>query len=434
VVYGQTVTVGRHPLYQAADMLKEAFLAIGFKLIDNGEGLEIEMADVTFPTWAEPEDIFAWQRSPIQMAGGQTVLRTRILPAHLKNMSLSFPLRVSGFGRVYQRSSEYPMRHQIEGLVAEEGLDPDAWRELWAQYAVALFGPGAEALLKKRSEGAYSVSVRNPANGKIYELGYTGPASKDTSEICGINGANVGWVFIFDVENFSQQLFLISDKKSFYENDVNFLKQFNSDKPSVGDGLEQIIIDALRELGYYETCGDTIYPDGIYRKMNMVQEDWDANNVGLSLAAPLGNLTGMRTTQTAALEMNLALNSERGVPTARLFEVSHIYLPIKGQILPKEHLSLYMAAYGDIDIETFTADVDALLRKCGVAVWTFVTTDIAIAYKPQCRLLRTPSGTSMSGNYGEISAVAEKNFRIKSPSYMLNLELNGLRETINTRG
>jgi hypothetical protein len=432
-----TDSFNRHPLYLAADKLKTAFFMLGFTFADNGEGLEIEESNITFATWEEPADIFGWQSDPIYLGDGSTLLRTRILPAQLHVLRQNPPVRVVTFGRVYKKSdAELPMHSQIEGFVAEEGLTLGPWQDVWNQYAVALFGLGASASLESTGNKSYKITIRNQADGKVFDLGYTGLASAEALEVSGIRNVNyTGWVFVVDVEQFALQYLSLPSRASLYDNDISFLSRFTSDAAAAGLTPEYRAVDVLRALGYLETCYNTIYPDGIYIKMNMIRDAWDKNNQPLPLSAPLGDLTAMRTVLTPALEGILALNYERGAAKARVFEVSHIYLPVEGQLLPKEHFSISMGSYGpDVTLGSFTKDVEAVLQGLGVSSYLFAPTDMAIAYKTdECMVILDGQGKYMDGNFGRISEIAAQNFGIGVPAYMAQMELTSLVRTSQTQ-
>jgi hypothetical protein len=420
----------RHPLYLAADKLKTAFFMLGFDFADNGEGPEIEKAGVTFATWEEPAGIFGWQSDPIYMGDGNTLLRTRILPAHLRALKQRPPVRLVTFGRVYKKSdAELPMHSQIEGFVAEEGLTFGPWQDLWNQYAVALFGLGSSASLEAVGDKSSKITLRDQTGGKVFDLGYTGLASAEALGVSGIKNTDcTAWVFVIDVEQFALRYLSLTDRVSLYDNDVSFLGRFKSDAAAAGLSPEYRAADVLRKLGYLETCSNTIYPDGIYVKMNMIRDAWDKNNQPFPLVEPLGDLAAMRTVQAPSIEGVMAHNYERGAAEVRAFEVGHIYLPIEGQLLPKEHFSISMGRCGpDVTLESFTKDVEAVLQGLGVSSYMFAPTDIAIAYKAdECLLILDGQGKYLDGNFGHISEIAAKNFGIGVPAYMAQMELNSL--------
>lgn len=425
-----TGTFCRHPLYLAADKLKTAFHMLGFQLVDNAEGPEVEMADVTFATWEEPAQLFGWQSDPIYLGEGDVLLRPRLLPAKLGALAKNAPARILAFGRVYNKSdASIPMRSHMEGFVAEDALTFGHWLDVWNQYAVAMFGIGASATLEAAGESSYKIVINDQANETTYDLGYTGPASEQARKAAGIkDDARAAWVFVIDVDEFALAYFSLEDRAQFYQNDVAFLRAFKSDFAAGGYTAEYRAADALRRIGYLETCGATIYPDGIYVKMNMIQEAWDTNNQGYPLVEPLAGMTALRTVQTPALEEILAYNYALGNKEVKVFEVGHIYSPVLEQRLPKERFSISMGAYGpDVTLETFQKDVEAVLQALGITAYMFVPTDMAIAYKTdECLLVLDGNGTYLEGNFGRISEIAEANFGIGTPAYQAQLELPAL--------
>jgi hypothetical protein len=427
-------TFTRHPLYLVADKLKEAFYKLGFQFADNGEGFEIEETNVSFATWEEPAP-FDWQKDPIPFANGKAVLRTRILPAQLRGLKQQEPVRLAVFGRVYNKNDvKYPMHSQIEGFVVDRGLTQKSIQQIWDHYAVTLFGLRSSVSLEPAGSNSFKMIIRNAADGNVYDLGYTGPASDEALRTSGINAAEYsGWVFVIDVDQFALQFLSLADRSVFYENDVNFLSRFATNDPAAGYTPEYRVTDTLRQMGYMETCTNSIYPDGIYVKMNMIQEAWDTNNVGFLLARPLGDLTAMRTVLTPATEETLALNFTKGAEDVRIFEVSHIFSPEEGKILPRERYTIGIGAYGpNVTLDSFTKDIEAVLKSFGIS-YMFVPTDVAIAYKTdECLLVLDTTGKYLDGNFGRINEIAARNFGIGVPAYMANLELPALVQASRT--
>ena len=246
--------------------------------------------------------------------------------------------------------------------------------------------------------------------------------------------AEDAWTFVLDVERFACDCFDIADRSELYRNDLAFLRRFENAHPAVGTAPTFQVVDVLRALGYLETCGDVLYPAGIYRKMNMIQEKYDTNNAGIALAKPLGDAVSVRTVLVPAIEKALAENYRAGIAETRLFEVGRCYLPPEGQDAPREFFTVAMAAYGeDVTADSFAADVQTVLRSLGAAsVMCFPNND-AIAYqKDTCRLVIDLGGHYLDSNFGQISEVATKNFGIGVPAFMAQLELRSLVEGKST--
>jgi hypothetical protein len=421
----------RHPLQQAADKLKRAFMALDFSLVDNSEEPEIEEYDVGFATWAEPEDLFAWQNDPLQMRLGCTVLRTRLLPAQLKRIVRREEpprSRLLAFGRVYQNNKAQPMHYQIEGLLLNESQSSIAYGEFWDQVALLLCGEGATAKLDLVGDNSYQIHITNSAASETYHLGYTGPASEQTLTACGVP-EGIAWVFVINVDEFALEYFSLQDTVDLYANDLKLLKQFPCEDVAAGSSPAYEAIDILRNMGYQETCGAVLYTNEAYKKMNMIQESWDKNNQGYQLVKKLGDYTAVRTVLTPALEEILGYNYMQGLDTVRIFEVGHIYLPDSKKVLPKEHIAVSLAAYGqDLSIESFKQEVTDFLKAMGIEGPDYMPNGMATAYKWNECFIVMHDGRYLKGNFGRISEKAGRNHGIGQPAYMANFELDALVE------
>lgn len=419
----------RHPLYLSADVLKNAFHQLGFDFLDNGDGLEAELADVTFATWEEPEEFFGWVNDPIYLKEGGSLLRTRILPAQLptlKQNKAEAPVHAVAAGRVYHNEGAKGYRAmQMEGFVAETGLEREKYQKLWDNMATLLLGIGSKAQFTDVGQESFRITVTDASGSISYDLGYSGPATARTMEAAGITDADVsGWVFVLDVDEFAVQYCGLTDKSQLYSNDVSFLSQFTSNEPANGITPAYRAVDTLREMGYVEVAGDTVYPDGIYVKMNMIQDSWDTNNQPVPLKTPVDGLTALRTVMTPAMEEALSANYKAGMESCRVFEVGHIYSPVEGEELPYERTSLCFMAYGkDLTEESFTAEFETLIRAIGGGELTYTQAEHAIAYE-KCIVALNPD-MSTPGNFGSISPIALENFEIGDgdmPAFMANIE------------
>ncbi len=427
----------RHPLYQAADELKKVFTTLGFQIIDNGTGPELEETGGQFATWKAPQEAFAWEDDPIRVDDGtkQLQLRTRILPAQLRSLPMCPPFRILTFGRVYRKEApgamSSPMRHRLEGFVAEQGLALTDWQRLWGQVAAALYGAEAEVRFRSCGTAEYAVDVQDPAHKNDltegwFNLAYTGPATVETLHACGANNtAFSGWVFVIDVERFTMKYFSLKEIGPLFENDVRFLEQFRDKvKTPVGNAPEDLVGETLRKLGYYEVAPHPFYPDDSYKKANMV---YAVDNLRdhFSVCGPAcADMAHLRTVLTIGTETVLGFNYRSNNTVARIYEISHIYRPWE-----EEQLSLAMAAYGeDVDFDSFKRDVQAVLDTFGLEGTVFVSTDQAPAFDPEeCLILCDKSGY-IGCSFGKLHEVAQKSQGIDVPVYMAQMDLTPLLE------
>lgn len=423
-------TLLRHPLLQAVNDLKRAFVLNEFVLLDHSMHPEIEKEDFSVPLFMEPEDA---SLPPIPLLeNGSYALRTRLLPGRLSSIPKGAPLRAVTCGKVFDASDkEHPEHMRLEGIVAQPDLRINSYTLIWDRIAEGTLGIGSRAKLEQIGKKTYQIKIIDRA-GIIYQLGWTGEAKWLTSEYLGTNQPGIKtWVFIIDADTFAMQLHTIDNRHSLYTSDVSALSAYRSNEMSVGNTIEERASDVLRSLGYTEFIGPTIYEAGAYKKMNMFQDEWDKNNKGVPLTWKTSEQDALRTVLAPSLEDALAKNFKAGNKDVRIFETGHIFLP-KGRHdkdkTPYEKLSLSVGAYGpEMDYETFTQEVKKILDGLGVKIHYFVETEAAIAYyAKECSLIMSRMGGYLFGNFGQISPKAQRNYGIGVPAYMAQFELEPL--------
>jgi len=399
---------GRFPIYQAADRVKTVLLDHGFAFLDEGDGDEVEKATASYATFAEPFPIN--DENLLKLRDGQTVLRPRVLPAHL-GRGVTAPCKLAGFGRVYSRDELRPMRHVLELLIAGEDAETQT-QEIFSAIAQVLYN---EPDLRENDA-------------------FFGPVSEILRNKTAI-GEAPAIVAVLDVEQIAMNLFGLPSIVDLYCNDVETLRQYADPADAVGEPWACKAIDILRDMGYQETMSEVLYPKDIYKKMNMIQESWDKNNSGYPLVKKLGDKTALRTVLTPSTEQILADNDKAGNTDVRTFEVSHIYLPRENKILPKEHIAISMGAYGPgVNIDTFREDVTAFLEAMGIHGSYYVGSGMATAYKwNECYVVMDKNNRYLSANCGQISRKAQDNFGIGHTAFMANFELDALRDAAEGR-
>ena len=438
--------ITKHPLRITADGLLSAFALNGFDMYDNGEYPELERTDVNVKIFDDPSAVTV----PVLLQDGEYSLRTQLLPFALTKMREGGSVKAVAAGKVFDGSDEkYPARLKLEGIVTGEMTLYDVGA-MWTKIARCSFGAGCEAALEAVSDAAvkndlanwgasamkdstltetvsFAVKVNCP-DGTSFTLGHTGTMTWMGRALLA-TGAPLAMAFSIDVDSVCAVRFALGDRSELFDNTQKFLGRFEDPSAGISGGFEDLCRDWLRAMGYSEGFGPKIYPDGIYKKMNMIQESWDLNNVGVLLKEPLGEGTGLPTVLTPAIEQIISEKWAAGEKSAKAFEISHIFIPQKGAA-PIEKLALSFAAYGeDVDQASFTKEVGDFLTKIGNKNHFFIPNTQAIAYKfGECRLLLDEKMSYLGGNFGGISEKAEANFGIGTHAYMANLELKPLRD------
>jgi phenylalanyl-tRNA synthetase alpha subunit len=426
-----TITTGRYPICKIADDFCKALVKFGFSPIDQGDGLEVEYAEVSFPTWKEPIEFFSWQKHPLKTRRGLTVLRTRLLPAHLRKIAKKPPLRLLASGRVYKRDKKNPMHHQIEGIAIEDGLTIDNWKALWQDFALEVFSEDSEILFELISDDAYKISVRNSLFSEPITIGFSGSISEQTRNVC-CAGESSGWIFAIDIDQYIKQFYCADDIFAMYKSDCKFLSQFTSDEPAFGYTPAHTAIDILRKMGYQEIRTDALYEEDAYIREGMIQAAWDKNNQGYALLNELGDLTALRTVLTPGGEEVMGYNRKNGITDLRVFDVSHIYLPKDKQTLPKEQYGIFMGAFGSgLNFETFKKEVKEFLEKMGLRKLKFAASGIASAYKWNECMFVMDDDEYVKASFGRICKQACRSYGIYANAYMANFELDALVKSAN---
>ena len=436
----------KHPLRITADALKTAFLLEGFQLYDNGEYPELERAEVNVKIFENPGAV----KKPVLLEEGQYALRTQLLPFALPAMGRDGRLPAAVSGKVFDGScAVHPAHLLIEGVLPGT-LSLYDIGVLWKKIARRAFGAACDAETVKcsgRRAGSdlaswgssamtdntlaepdtWEIRVSGPEE-KSFVLGYFGTMTWLGSALLGAAGAGNCFAFSIDVDSAAVWSLGLADREALFNNTQEFLGGFADGSVSATEAFEDRCRDVLRALGYTEGYGPKIYPDGIYKKMNMIQDEWDLNNKGVQLAEPLGDQTGLPTVLTPAIEQILSEKWAAGETCARAFEISHIFMPQKDGA-PIEKLALSFGAYGeDMDLGTFKEEVGDFLTKIGNKNHFYVPTGLAIAYNTkECLLLLDEKMSYLGGNFGGISEKAERNFGIGTHAYMANLELLPLK-------
>ena len=237
----------RHPINSVKNRIVEIFSRIGFTLSD---GPEIEDDWHNFTALNLPEhhpardmqDTFFIEQNP------DIVLRTHTSSVQIRYMENNKPpIRILSPGRVYRNeaisSRSHMMFHQIEGLYIDKNVSFADLRQTLSYFTEALFGKS-----KIRLRPSYFPFTEPSAEVDVYwgletETDYRMTKGTGWLEImgCGMVDPNVlenvnidpeeysGYAFGMGIERIALLLYQIGDIRMYTENDIRFLKQFESE-------------------------------------------------------------------------------------------------------------------------------------------------------------------------------------------------------------
>ena len=181
----------------------------------------------------------------------QWLMRTHTSPVQIHAMKrLSPPFQIICPGRVYRRDSDLthsPVFHQIEGLWIDRDIDMSCMRTLLENFVRELFDDEELAVRFRPSffpftepsaeldiacvicEGGKDPSCRSCKGSGWLEVMGCGMVDPRVFDHCGLDTEVWrGIAFGLGVERMAMLNFKIADLRTFYDNDLRFLKQFYS--------------------------------------------------------------------------------------------------------------------------------------------------------------------------------------------------------------
>lgn len=233
---------GLHPVSRTLDRIVSIFSGAGYSV---EEGPEIEDDFHNFEALNIPDHHPARAMHDTFYVDARHVLRTHTSPVQIRTMeNRRPPIRIVCPGRVYRCDSDLthtPMFHQVEGLVVDTNVSFADLKGTVDQFLKAFF----EVDVPVRFRPSYFPFTEPSAEVDIQCTQCSGNGCrvcKNTGWLevmgCGMVHPNVfrssgvdpekytGFAFGMGVERLAMLRYGINDLRLFFENDLNFLKQF----------------------------------------------------------------------------------------------------------------------------------------------------------------------------------------------------------------
>lgn len=227
---GQNVG-GLHPITQTLQQIEHLFTGLGFEVI---EGPEIEDDYHNFEALNIPAHHPARAMHDTFYFNENTLLRTHTSSVQIRVMhERKPPFRFIAPGRVYRCDSDMthtPMFHQVEGLMIDEEVTFGQLKGLLKEFLEHFFSRQLEVRFRPSyfpfTEPSAEVDIMGN-NGWLEILG-CGIVHPKVLENAGINSEKyTGLAFGMGVERLAMLKYGIDDLRTFFENDLRFLEQFN---------------------------------------------------------------------------------------------------------------------------------------------------------------------------------------------------------------
>ena len=224
-----------HPVVRALDRIIEIFQRLGYAVAD---GPEIEddwhnFEALNFP----PHHPARAMHDTFYFPDGR-LLRTHTSPVQIRAMrGRQPPIRVIAPGKVYRSDSDQthtPMFHQVEGLLVDETSSFADLKGTLKEFVTAFFERDFEMRFRPSyfpfTEPSAEVDIRwerEDGSQSWLEVLGCGMVHPNVLSNCGIDPERyTGFAFGLGVERFAMLRYGVSDLRSFFDNDLRFLRQF----------------------------------------------------------------------------------------------------------------------------------------------------------------------------------------------------------------
>ena len=223
---------GLHPVSLAMNRIEAIFRKAGFGV---RSGPEIEDDFHNFTALNIPQNHPARAMHDTFYFPGGNLLRTHTSPVQIRAMMTEgVPIKIIAPGRVYRCDSDQthtPMFHQVEGLVIDRGISFANLKAVLHQFVERFFERDAALRFRPSyfpfTEPSAEVDVLWSENKWLEILG-CGMVHPNVLENSGIDAEEfTGYAFGMGVERLAMLRYGVNDLRTFFENDLRFLRQFN---------------------------------------------------------------------------------------------------------------------------------------------------------------------------------------------------------------
>ena len=222
---------GLHPVRVTLERIETIFRAAGFAV---HQGPEIEDEFHNFTALNIPADHPARAMHDTFYLPSGKLLRTHTSPVQIRAMmEQGAPIRLIAPGRVYRCDSDIthtPMFHQVEGLVLDRDVSFANLKAALHEFVERFFERQAELRFRPSyfpfTEPSAEVDVLSES-GEWLEILGCGMVHPNVLQTVGIDPEEfTGYAFGMGVERLAMLRYGVNDLRLFFENDLQFLRQF----------------------------------------------------------------------------------------------------------------------------------------------------------------------------------------------------------------
>ncbi|WP_427982515.1 phenylalanine--tRNA ligase subunit alpha [Agarivorans sp.] len=222
---------GLHPVTRTIERIQTFFGELGFQV---KSGPEIEDGFHNFDALNIPEHHPARADHDTFYFNPNLVLRTQTSGVQIRTMEAEKPpIRIISPGRVYRNDYDQthtPMFHQVEGLMVDKNVNFTELKGVLYDFLQSFFEDDLQVRFRPSyfpfTETSAEVDVLGK-NGWLEVLG-CGMVHPNVLRAVNIDPEEyTGFAFGMGVERLTMLRYGVNDLRSFFENDLRFLKQFN---------------------------------------------------------------------------------------------------------------------------------------------------------------------------------------------------------------
>jgi len=222
---------GLHPVTRTEERIEGIFRAAGFSV---RTGPEIEDEEHNFTALNIPDNHPARAMHDTFYFSTGKLLRTHTSPVQIREMTqYGAPIRLIAPGRVYRCDSDQthtPMFHQVEGLVVDRGVSFANLKAVLHEFVERFFERKAELRFRPSyfpfTEPSAEVDVLSE-QGRWLEILGCGMVHTNVLSHVGIDPEEfTGYAFGVGVERLAMLRYGVDDLRLFFDNDLQFLRQF----------------------------------------------------------------------------------------------------------------------------------------------------------------------------------------------------------------
>ncbi len=232
-----------HPLTQTLEEMKSIFYRLGFT-ISHGPEIEDDFHNFTalnfppnHPARDEQDTFFIRKSNDPDI--DDLVLRTHTSPVQIRLMeNQKPPIRAIMPGRVYRNEAVSPksyfLFHQVEALYVDENVSVADLKDTIITFAKLMYGSDVKYRLRPGffpfTEPSLELDIwwGSEKDGKWLEILGSGMVDPNVFKASGVDPEKyTGFAWGMGVERIAILKHGIDDIRSFYDNDIRFLEQFN---------------------------------------------------------------------------------------------------------------------------------------------------------------------------------------------------------------